>query len=69
MLLRQIFRRTTVPRLGRRVLVVPDVLEKPLPRSRRSLEGYASVHVLEALLEMVPATVIAEKGFHPKRSR
>lgn len=49
-------------------MVVPDVLKKPLPRSGRNLEGYASVHVLEALLEIVPATVHLEKEFHTKRS-
>jgi len=44
-------------------LAAPDVLEKPLPKPRRDLAGYASVRTLEALLEAVPALEFLEKGY------
>ncbi|BES81090.1 PaREP1 family protein [Pyrodictium abyssi] len=40
-----------------------SVLEKPLPKPERSLVGYASARVLEALLEALLALEFLERGY------
>ncbi len=44
-------------------MAAPEALEKPLPKPRRDLAGYAGARVLEALLEALLALEFLEKGY------
>ncbi len=51
------------PSRARRVLAIPEALERPLPKPRRDLVGYASARTLEALVEGILALKFLERGF------